>query len=72
MTRVVDFCDRIDPIHSQDLRAKVKQMTKGLSEDRLEEMRHTQEFRKAGETLEVVLKDIPKDDAVKLCTSASK
>lgn len=68
----VSFCEKVDPAHGDQIRDKAKKMMKGLSEEKIESMRRSADFKKNYAAIEVVLDGIPKDDAVHMCTAASK
>ena len=68
----VSFCEKVDPEHGEQIRDKAEKMTKGLSEEQLEAMRRSADFKKNYAAIKVVLDGIPRDDAVHMCTAASQ
>jgi|SRR5450631_4490044 hypothetical protein len=68
----VSFCEKVDPEHGERIRDKAEKMMKGLSHEKLESMRRSADFKKNYAAVKVVLDGIPKDDAVHMCTAASK
>ena len=67
----VSFCEKVDP-NDTALRRKAQELMKGLSEDRIEEMKRTADYKNAYTTLTGILLAIPKAEGVGLCMVASK
>lgn len=72
LTSAVRFCEKVDPGHAREIREKARQMEKGLSEEKMEAMRRTADFKKNYAAISGVLEGIPKDDAIHMCMAASK
>jgi hypothetical protein len=72
LTSAVEFCEKVDPKDKERLREKARQIMKALSEEQIEAMRRTTDFNTVHATIAGVLDGLPKDDAINLCTTASK
>ena len=64
---VVEFCEDVTPNQRKQLHENAKQLMSGLSEDRIEAMKRSSDFKTSHDTISGILKEIPKDQAILVC-----
>jgi hypothetical protein len=66
---VVDFCSRVDPSLEKQFQRQAKLTLPKMTDDGLEDVRHTSQYRQAYQLVESVLKQLSLTDAARDCAA---
>jgi len=65
---IVNFCGRLDPASAVKLREQVKQLAQGASEQQLTEVRNSNEYREAYDSVVDVVAKVDEHNAKRVCS----
>jgi len=64
---ILNYCARIDPAGADAFQSRSRMVTQGASEEAVQKVRKSEEYREARDTTEASLADVDPADAVKIC-----
>ena len=69
---ILEFCEVVTPNHRTQLHEKAKKSMNELSEDSIEIMKQTSDFKSFYASTTRLLHGIPKDEAIQFCIAVAK
>jgi hypothetical protein len=67
---VLQYCGAIDPVAAARLREKIKQLVQGASEQRLAQVRSSDEYRRAYDSVVDFVSKVDEHNAKRVCTES--
>ena len=70
MDRVLQYCGTVDPGAAGKLRQKIQDLTKGLTQQQVADLRQTQEYQAAYASMEEFVGQVDEHNAKKVCSES--
>lgn len=64
---ILDYCAKVDPAGADAFHSRARMVAQGASEESLQKVRNSDDYRQARDTTEESLAKVDQDDAVKVC-----
>jgi hypothetical protein len=68
--RVLQYCSSVDPGVASKLRQKIKDLTKGLTDQQVADLRQTEEYQAAYASIEEFVGKVDEHNAKKVCSES--
>jgi hypothetical protein len=71
MQGMLGFCSHLDPKDDKRFDEQAKRLTAGLSEQKIDEIKRTSDYKQAYQLLGTVLKELPQSEALPACVAVA-